>query len=128
MLQNNYLIDTNILIYHTCGTTKIINFIENIIIRSSFNISILTKIEFLGWDKHTDENFEKCLRLIEIANVYPLDDDIANKAIELRRKKNIKIADAVIAATAIINNLVLATNNIEDFKDIKELRLSNPML
>jgi len=128
MPQNNYLIDTNILIYHTCGATKIINFIEDIIIRSSFNISILTKIEFLGWDKHTDENFEKCLRLIEIANVYSLDDDIANKAIELRRKKNIKIADAVIAATAIINNLVLATNNIEDFKDIKELRLSNPML
>jgi predicted nucleic acid-binding protein len=65
--------------------------------------------------------------LIEIANVYSLDDDIANKAIALRRKRNSKIADAVIAATAIINNLVLATNNIEDFKGIKELRLSNPM-
>jgi hypothetical protein len=34
MPKNNYLIDTNILIYHTCSSTKIINFIEDIIIRS----------------------------------------------------------------------------------------------
>lgn len=53
--------------------------------------------------------------------------EIANKAIELRRKKNIKLADAVIAATALLNNLKLATRNIADFKAIEGIELINPL-
>ncbi|MCK4486578.1 MAG: type II toxin-antitoxin system VapC family toxin, partial [Desulfobacterales bacterium] len=85
-----------------------------------FNISILTKIEFLGWDKHTPEGF------IEPANIYPLDEEIANKAIELRTKRKIKLADAVIAATALLNNLIVATRNVDDFKGVKGLQITNP--
>jgi len=86
----------------------------------------LTKIEFLGWDKHTLDGLIKCQKLIEPANIYPVDEGIADKAIELRKKKNIKLADAVIAATAILNNLTLATRNIDDFKDIEGLKVMNP--
>lgn len=46
-----YLIDTNILIYHTKGSRSVSNFISDIITKQAFNLSILTKIEFLGWDK-----------------------------------------------------------------------------
>lgn len=99
MSTSEYLIDTNILIYHTAGSKKdSIDFISNVITKKSFNISILTKIEFLGWDKHTPDGFEKCKQLIEPANIYPVEQDIANKAIELKRERNIKLADAVIAA------------------------------
>ena len=93
-----YLIDTNILIYHTKGSQGTIQFFDNLITQRSFNISILTKIEFLGGNKHTPEGFKKCLALIKPANIYPVDEEIANKAIELRRQRNIKLADAVIAA------------------------------
>jgi predicted nucleic acid-binding protein len=121
-----YLIDTNILIYHTKGSQIAIDFIGNLIAQYSFNISILTKIEFLGWDKHTPDGLEKCKRLIELANTYSVDEEIANKAIELRRKTNIKLADAVIAATAIMHNLKLVTRNVNDFKAIKGLEVINP--
>jgi hypothetical protein len=104
-------------------------FIGNLISRHFFNISILTKIEFLGWDKHTQDGFQKCNRLLESAKIYHVDEDIANKAIELRRKTSIKLADAVIAATAILNNLNnlrLATRNVNDFKGVEKLEVINP--
>jgi predicted nucleic acid-binding protein len=88
--------------------------------------SRVTRKVGLGWDKHTPDGFEKCKQLIEHANVYLLDDDIASKTIELKRVRNINLADAVIAATAIVHNLKLATRNIDDFKTIKGLVVENP--
>ena len=120
------LIDTNILRYHTKGFQTSIDFLNNIISQQPFNMSILTKIEFLGWDKHTPEGFEKCKQLIEPANIYPVDEDIAGKAIELRRKVKIGLADAVIAATALLNNLKLVTRNVDDFKAVEGLEVINP--
>lgn len=61
-----------------------------------------------------------------LARIIPLDNSIADKAIELKRKTNIKLADAVIAATALMNNLSLATRNKEDFKDLEGLEVYNP--
>lgn len=126
MLTTNYLIDTNILIYHTNGVKESIDLISKVIAEKSFNISILTKIEFLGWNKHTSDGLDKCKRLIETANIYFVDENIAGKAIELKRKMNIKIADAVIAATGIIHNLKIVTRNIDDFKGIEGLKVINP--
>ena len=126
MSTAEYLIDTNILIYHTNGSEVALDFLTKLTDESSLNISILTKIEFLGWDKHTPEGFEKCKKLIECANVYPLDEEVANKAIELKRKVNIKLADAVIGATALVNDLKLATRNVDDFEMLEELNLVNP--
>ena len=126
MSTAEYLIDTNILIYHTNGSEVALDFLTKLTDESSLNISILTKIEFLGWDKHTSEGFEKCKKLIESANVYPLDEEVANKAIELKRKVNIKLAGAVIGATALVNDLKLATRNVDDFEMLEELNLVNP--
>jgi hypothetical protein len=126
MSTAEYLVDTNILIYHTVGSEVISNFIRNLIVQEAFNVSVLTKIEFLGWDKHSPEGFQKCRELIELANLYFVDDDTAEKAIELKRRGKIKLADAVIAATAIVNNLRLVTRNVDDYKAVKGLEVFNP--
>jgi toxin FitB len=125
-LKTKYLIDTNILIYHIAGSEESMDFINKVITQKSFNISIITKIEFLGWNKHTEEGFEKCKLLIDTANVYDVDEDIAIKAIKLKRMNNVKLADAVIAATTILNGLTLVTRNIDDFKMIDEIKVINP--
>lgn len=70
MPATEYLVDTNILIYHIKGSQTTADFLGGLTVKQSFNISILTKIEFLGWNKHTPEGFEKCKHLIEAANVY----------------------------------------------------------
>ena len=126
MPTTEYLIDTNILIYHTAGSEAISNFIRDMIAQQAFNVSVLTKIEFLGWNRHSPEGFEKCRQLIELANLYLVDDDTAEKAIELKRRAKIKLADAVIAATALVNNFKLATRNVDDYKAVKELEVFNP--
>jgi len=44
----------------------------------------------------------------------------------LKRQSKIKLADAVIAATAIVNNFKLVTRNVDDYKVVKELEVFNP--
>jgi len=125
--MNEYLVDTNILIYYFADTIpeKKVSRIEDIF-RTSFNISIITKVEFLGWGKHMENGFEKAREFISFANVIPLTDEIANLTIYGRRNYNIKLPDAVIAATAVHNNLILVTRNAKDFKGVKDLEIYNP--
>ncbi len=120
------LIDTNILIYHTTGSQAATTFLARLLTQQVLHISVLTKIEFLGWDKHTPEGFEKCRRLIRNSHIYPVEEEISNKAIEIRRKSPIKLADSVIAATALLNGLKLATRNQKDFEGIEGLEIVNP--
>ncbi len=123
-----YLLDTNILIYHLKGDIpqREIEKIESIL-KHSFIISVITKIEFLGWRKHTVDGFLKAQEFLCHAAIIPVDSELADLAIELRRNNNIKLADALIAATALLNNLVLVTGNEEDFKAIEELEIYNPL-
>lgn len=126
MSKDEYLFDTNILIYHTQGFNPAVDLILKHIQQGSFHISILTKIEFLGWDKHTPEGYKLCKELIDYAVIFPIDDDIAETAIDIKRNSKIKLIDATIAATAIINDFSLVTRNTNDFKGISELKIINP--
>ncbi len=126
MNKSQYLIDTNILIYHTKGEPKCLRFFEKLILQGMINISIITKIEFLGWGKHTAKGIARCKRLIENMNIFPVDEDVANRTIEIRQEIKIKLPDAVIAATALLNNLTLSTRNVNDFNAVERLSIYNP--
>lgn len=121
------LIDTNILIYYLADTIpqEELDTIEKIL-KTSFNISIITKIEFLGWEKHTEEGYEKAKEFISFANAILLTNKIADLSIFIRRTYKIKLPDAVIAATALSNNLILVTRNTKDFRGVKDLEIYNP--
>ncbi len=121
-----YLIDTNILIYH---------FNKNIpaksraklkeILLNCFNISVITKMEFLGFKEHTRESYSKSMSFLEYANIINLNDQIVDRVIVLKRKHSVKLPDAIIAATAIVNKLTLVTRNENDFKNVK-CKIFNP--
>ena len=40
----------------------------------------------------------------------------------------IKLPDAIIAATALVHGLTLWTHNTDDFKDVPQLKLFDPMV
>ena len=126
-MGEGFLIDTNILIYYLADAIpkEELPKVEEIL-RESFNVSIITKIEFLGWKGHTLEGFKKSREFISFAHIIPLTDDIAELAIKLRRKRSIKLPDAVIAATALRYGYTLVTRNVKDFKDIEGLEIYNP--
>ena len=125
--MRKYLLDTNILIYYWNGDIPEAerDRIEAIL-KHSFIVSIITKIELLGWRKHTPEGFKKAREFLERAEILPIDDYLAELTIELKRDNNIKLADGLIAATALLNDLVLVTRNEEDFSDLTDLEIYNP--
>ena len=96
-------------------------------VRQVFNVSVITRIEFLGWHAQTSEGLERCQRLIKkLSTVFPVTEEVADKAIELRRAQRIKLADAIIASTALVNDLSLATRNLQDFKSVPGLTVIDP--
>ncbi len=56
----------------------------------------------------------------------PLSDEIAEKSIWVHKQQKIKLPDAIIAATALVHNLVIISRNTKDFKDIEGLEVKNP--
>lgn len=55
-------------------------------------------------------------------NIYELLEDIIEETIRLRKQIKIKIPDAIIAATALTNNMTLITRNTNDFTGIVNLK------
>ena len=122
-----YLLDTNILIYYINDNIPE-NQLKKInqILKDHFNISVITKMEFLGFRKYNSDTFEKAKEFINYSNSYNLNDKIVESVIGIRRKHNIKLPDAIIAATAINNYFTLITRNVSDFKDIDQVSIYNP--
>ncbi|WP_394996139.1 type II toxin-antitoxin system VapC family toxin [Emticicia sp.] len=58
--------------------------------------------------------------------MFPLDNSIVYKTIELRRLYKIKLPDAIIAATAIVFDFTLISRNDKDFENINGLKYYNP--
>jgi predicted nucleic acid-binding protein len=123
-----YLIDTNILIYFFDGKLsesqkeRVISFFKE-----SFNISIISKIEFLGFKEYLDKGkLEKAKEFISNAQVVQFSNDLADTIIDIKQKYNTKLGDAVIGATALKNSSILVTRNQKDFEKIEGLRIINP--
>ncbi|AEG31682.1 type II toxin-antitoxin system VapC family toxin [Thiomicrospira cyclica] len=115
-MKNKYLLDTNVVIYFFNGLTDDRSLVE--ILRSSFNISIITKIEFLSWQKLLSDVAlnDKAIEFISNATVYELDEVVANRTIINRQQYKIKTPDAIIGATAQVHGFEIVTNNVDDFK------------
>lgn len=126
--KEKYLIDTNILIYFIDGKlTQSQKEEVTSIFTKSFNISIISKIEFLGFRKYLDESkFEIAKDFISNAKVINLSDDMADTIIEIRQRKKIKLGDAIIAATALSHDLTIVTRNQKDFEKINGISVFNP--
>lgn len=90
---------------------------------TALRVSVLTKIEVLGYHqlKAVEQTFlEKFFHVIPIL---PLDENVVEQSIKIRQRRPVSLADSIIAATAIVNNLQLLTENTKDYARIGALRL-----
>ena len=125
--MSDYLVDTNILIHVLAGDlpAEARTAVEEII-SAGFSVSVITRIEFLGWRGHTTGGYEAARTLVECARLHLLTAPVADRAIFLRRSFGISLPDAVIAATALESDSILVTRNVRDFRGIDDLQVLNP--
>lgn len=126
-MGKRYLIDTNIAIYLLDGNmpTHAISFLEKIIDNEYF-ISVISKMELLGFDFSDAEKNNIATAFVGEGNLIQLTDDVIEQTIALRKVKRMKLPDAIIAATALTYNLVLVSRNDKDFDKIPNLEYINP--
>ncbi len=121
-----YLFDTNILIYFFNGSLP--DELEDSVaemMKESFGISVISKMEFLGFDRFSDIERKKARHFLSFAKVLPLDDAVVEYVIKMKQTRKIKLPDGIIAATAILGDFHLVTRNVEDFNNI-DVKLINP--
>ncbi|WP_373521377.1 type II toxin-antitoxin system VapC family toxin [Aquiflexum sp.] len=126
MEQPKHLIDTNAVIDYLGNKLPVsgMNFMHGVI-DAIPNISVITKIELLGFNT-SDEHYETLSNFINDATVLDLTDSVVVATIAIRKKYKTKLPDAIIAATALVYDLVLISRNISDFKNIDRLQIIDP--
>lgn len=125
-MGKGYLIDTNVIIGYLDGKieNKGMSFLHPIIDRIP-DISVINKIEILRFNS-PDNNYKTLVEFINSSYVFSLNENIIEKTISICRANKIKLPDAIIAATALVNNFTLITRNTSDFKKIADLDFLNP--
>jgi len=121
-MEQKYLIDTNVLIDAQMNRLpkKGLEFLAEVI-NTNFIISFITQIEYLGY-KDINKSSEE---FISLADIIEIDKQIIQNCINIRKNHKIKLPDAIIAATALTRELILITNNEDDFIGLHNFNLIN---
>lgn len=124
------LLDTTVLIDLSRGDSDAADFIDNALQSGTvLFVSIISAMELMVGCRNKVE-VEKAKQLVSMFNVVHLSPTDAAKAYSLiltfSKSHNLTIPDALIAATAITQQLELATDNERDFRMIPELITKRP--
>ena len=117
------LLDSNILIY---AANQSAPEIESLATSADNAVASVTQIEVYGFTGLKPEEKAALDILFCRLTVHPLDAAVIERAISLRQENKMGLADAIIAATALVHDLPLVTRNEEDFKRVSGLRIVNP--
>lgn len=117
MNGSSLLIDTNIALYLFNGDRTVASLLDG----RNIYLSFISEIELLGFPGITSEQRVVAREFIADSIVVDLNDSIKKATIDLRVKYNLKIPDAIIAASALYLNLPLISAD-KVFEKISELQ------
>ena len=119
------LLDTDIFIDFLRNTPDATRFIQEHVEQIVF--SAITEAELLsGNECNNKEVRDKLLHFLSQFEKIPVDNPMVQIAGEFRRKYNIEMPDALIAASAFMVDAILCTRNIKHFEKIKEIKAKKP--
>jgi predicted nucleic acid-binding protein len=119
------LFDTDIFIWVQRGNKKAVGLMED---TEERHLSVQTYLELLqnAQNKNQHQQTKDFLKTFDFT-VLPFTENIGHRACiyieEYALSNGLRAGDAIIAATATENNLMLLTSNAKHFKAIKDLRL-----
>ncbi|MBI2415897.1 MAG: type II toxin-antitoxin system VapC family toxin [Candidatus Kerfeldbacteria bacterium] len=124
------LIDTTVVIDLANGDQAAVDFCNTLLQQSGLiYISTITAMEvFVGAQRKRELNY--LTELISIFRPIKMTEEISDIALGLMKKyrlaHGLSIPDALIAATGLVENLVLYTHNLKHFRHIAQLDVQRP--
>jgi predicted nucleic acid-binding protein len=117
MTGNLILVDTNVLIYMLNGDGAVAESLHD----QQIVISFITEIELQSYEMST-AILNKVKNLLSQCLIVEINSEIKARCIELVKAKKCKLADGIVAATAMVYELPLITAD-KQFSRIDELSL-----
>lgn len=119
-----YTLDTNAVLYYIGGDQSVCALVDHAFLDGApLYVSAITVGELLIFPKlgMTEEN--GIHKFLSVCSIISIDTSIAERAGSIGRTYNLKLADSIIAATALFTGSTLMTRNIRDFRRVPSLAL-----
>lgn len=117
--SSQVVLDSNIVIYLSQKKISINEVFED---NKEYAISLVTYMEILSYDFSSKEEEMFVRKLLSLFRIIDITQSIANEVIVLKKKRKIKLPDAIIVATTLVENAVLYTND-KQLHSIEHLKI-----
>jgi predicted nucleic acid-binding protein len=118
------LLDTNIVIY---SVQQQYSHVREFIAEHTPLVSTISYIEALGFTRIQHDERVALESFFADAKLLPISQMVMLEAVRLRQTRKMSLGDSIIAATALVHGLTLATRNLDDFRWIPDLTLLDPL-
>jgi predicted nucleic acid-binding protein len=119
-----YTLDTNAIIYYVKDDPRAVPILRDILRSSvSLYISTITETELFGYPSLTEEEAVRIENILKGVSPLSVDSHIARAAGHIRATYRLKLADSIIAATALFTSSTLLTRNTKDFSRVPTLSI-----
>jgi toxin FitB len=117
-----YTLDTNAIIYYVQDDAHAVATLETIYMRGvPVYVSVMTEAELFAFAHISSEESGRIEQFLKTVSIIPMDSQIARLTATVRKTYQLKIADSVIAATALFTGTRLVTRNTQDFEKVSQL-------
>ncbi len=118
-----YLFDTNAIIYFLSGDKKVVELIKEIVKdNKTIYVPTIVRLELFSKSNLTLIEQKAISDFLSYTIEINLDKTVADIAAAIRRNFRMKVADSIVAASALYTNSFLVTRNTKDFK-ISDIRI-----
>jgi predicted nucleic acid-binding protein len=112
------LVDTNIILYLLEGSDTL----EGILQGKDIYLSFITELELIEYKGNSEAKEKQILDLLNDCSIISMNNLIKEKYVELRKQHHLKLADTIIAATAMVFDMPVITAD-KQFKTVNGLRM-----
>jgi predicted nucleic acid-binding protein len=126
-MSRRYLLDTNILVYYFNGDPVVRPIFDEIQAGDAVGYYCpITWVELLCYSGLTEAQRNEMRAFLRLLRCVSLTESVLERAALIRCTYRVGLADALIAACALVKGCTLVTRNVDDFRRVDGLIVSNP--
>jgi predicted nucleic acid-binding protein len=118
MSGKEILVDTNIILYLLEGSDTLVEILQG----KDIYLSFITELELIGYKNNSPIKEDQIAALLNDCSIISMNSLIKEKYVEIRKKHHLKLADAIIAATAMAFDMPIITAD-KHFRTVDQLKL-----